>query len=100
MCRNSSISLACRTLIFAAVLAQFFKVFVKFSPSPETAEEPVPKVHILHARLQSSISCSSCSMLLTLHLSVPTSSHLEFCTFRAQPPSPPAPGQRSSGCPS
>ena len=47
----------------------------------------MPKVHILHARLQSSLSGSSCSLLLTLHLSVPTSSHLEFYTFRAQPPS-------------
>ena len=46
---NSSSSLACRTLIFAAVLAQFFKVFVEFSPSSETAEEPVPKVHHLHS---------------------------------------------------
>ena len=30
-------SLACRTLIFAAVLAQFFKAFVEFSPSLESA---------------------------------------------------------------
>src|SRR5262245_57843766 len=50
------------------------------------ANGAVPKVHILHARLQSSMSCPMYSMLLTLHLSVPTSAHLEFCTFRARPP--------------
>src|SRR5437899_13085172 len=58
MCGNASSSLACRTVIFAAVLIHFFKVFVEFSPSPETAEQPVPKGHILHSHLELSKICS------------------------------------------
>jgi hypothetical protein len=46
MCRNSASELACRTVIFAAVLVHLFKVFVEFSPSLEPAEQPVPKGHI------------------------------------------------------
>jgi hypothetical protein len=86
MCRNSLPSLACRTLSFAAVLAQFFKVFTGFLPSSETPTAPVPKLHILHSRRHSLMRGSLYSLALTLHLSVPHASHLEFRTFRAQPP--------------
>ena len=40
-------------------LAQFFKVFFGVLPFPETAEMPVPKVHILHSRLDSSMRWSA-----------------------------------------
>jgi len=35
-------------MIFAAVLAQFFKVFIEFLPSRETVKKLVPNVHIEH----------------------------------------------------
>jgi hypothetical protein len=40
------IELTCHTLIFTAVLAQFFKVFIEFLPCRETAKKLVPKVDI------------------------------------------------------
>ena len=46
MCRNSASELACRTVIFAAVLVHLFKVFVELSPSLEPPEQPVPKRHM------------------------------------------------------
>jgi hypothetical protein len=46
----------------------------------------VPKVHMLHARLKASLRWLMSSIPPTLHVSVLSSSHLDFCTFRAQPP--------------
>jgi|RhiMethySRZTD1v2_1073278.scaffolds.fasta_scaffold975125_1 hypothetical protein len=59
---------------------------LELSPSPETAEEPVPTVHLWHARPKSGTRGALTPCHRPLHASVPTSSHLEFCTFRAQTP--------------
>ena len=53
---------------------------------PETVEEPVPKVHMLHFRIASLLPWLMYSIPSTLHVSGPRSSHLDFRTFRAQPP--------------
>ena len=47
---------------------------------------PVPKGHILHLRIESRRRWLMYSIPSTLHLSVSRSSHLDFRTFRAQPP--------------
>jgi len=41
---------------------------------------------MLHARLKASLRWLMSSIPPTLHVSVLSSSHLDFCTFRAQPP--------------
>ena len=46
----------------------------------------MPKRHILHLRIESRLRWLMYSIPSTLHLSVPRSSHLDFRTFRAQPP--------------